>query len=89
MGAELPIYIPAEFLYSDRVQLYLGISSSAIANVRGGQAISLLELISFKDESVRERFKQRLVQTSRTKILFPSSLDELERMIISITGRKR
>ena len=87
VGEELPIYIPAEFLYNENVQIYLGISSSSIANVRGGQAISLLDLISFNDESIRERFKERLIETSRTEILFPSSLDELERMIINITGK--
>jgi len=89
VGEELPIYIPAEFLYNEKIQIYLGIFSSSIANVRGGQAISLLGLISFNDESIRERFKERLIETSRTEILFPSSLEELEGIIANISGKSQ
>ena len=87
VGEELPIYIPAEFLYNEKVQIYLGISSNAIVSVRGGQAISLIDLITFRDNKVRAGFKERLMRTSRTEILFPSSLDGLEGMIINITGK--
>ena len=87
VGEEIPIYIPAELLYSEKLQIYLGISSNAITNVRGGQAISLINLISFKPEELRERFKERLIKKSRSEILFPSSLEELERIIVNISGK--
>ena len=88
IGQELPAYIPAELLYNEKVQIYLGISSNAIVSVRCGQAISLIDLISFKSDKVKEGQKERLIRASRSEILFPSSLEELERMIIDISGRK-
>lgn len=84
VGEEIPIYIPAEFLYSDKIQIYLGISSTAIANVSGGQAISLLYLISFEPADLRERFRERLVSSTHSEVLFPSTLEELDRMIADI-----
>ncbi|MBA7697385.1 hypothetical protein ES703_106050 [subsurface metagenome] len=87
VGEELPVYIPAEFLYNKKVQIYLGISSNAIVSVRGGQAISLIDLISFKDDNIKERFKERLIRTSRSEILFPASLEELEKMISSVSNK--
>lgn len=88
IGQELPIYIPAELLYNEKVQIYLGISSTAIANVRGGQAISIIDLISFNSDELRVRFKERLIKNSRTEILFPSSLEELDRIISNVFGRE-
>jgi len=89
VGEELPIYIPAELLYNEKVHFYLGISSTAITNVRGGKVISIISLLSFKDETIRGRFVERLINNSRTEILFPSSLEELERMIINISGKNK
>lgn len=88
IGEELPMYIPAQILYSDKVQIYLGISSSSIVNVRGGQAISIINLISLNDENIRERYKERLIRDSRTQILFPKSLEELEQILINL-GKSR
>ena len=82
-GEELPIYIPAEFLYNDKVDFYVGITSTAITNVRGGQAISIINLISLNDEEIRERFIERLVKSSRTEILIPSSLEDLDKIVSS------
>ena len=88
VGKELPVYIPAEFLYNEKVQIYLGISSDSIVSVRGGQAISLIDLISFKPDELRERFKERMIKKSRSEILFPSSLDEFEQIIIDLKEHK-
>jgi hypothetical protein len=87
VGEELPAYIPAEFLNNGKTQIYLGISSTSITNVRRGQAISLIDLISFNSDKLRERFKERLIKASRSEILFPSSLEELERVISNISGK--
>ena len=87
VGEELPVYIPAEFLYNEKVQIYLGISSYSIVNVTGGQAISLINLLSFKTAELREQCKKMLLKASHSEILFPSSLEELERIIINISGK--
>ncbi|MBI3930996.1 MAG: hypothetical protein HY325_03130 [Chloroflexi bacterium] len=87
VGKELPVYIPAEMLYDKKVQIYLGISSNAIFSVRGGQAISLINLISFKSKELKKQQIEWMTKASRSAILFPSSLEELERMIIDISGK--
>lgn len=87
VGEELPTYIPAQLLYNEKVQFYLGISSSAITNVRGGQVISIIDLISFNSDELRARFKERLIKNSRSEIFFPSSLEELDRIISSVSGK--
>ena len=87
VGEELPIYIPAEFLYNVNVQIYLGISSYSIVNVTGGQAISLINLISFKSDKLKTQYKEMLIKASRSEILFPLSLEELEEIIINISGK--
>jgi hypothetical protein len=84
VGDELPTFIPAEFLYNEKLHLYLGISSDAIVSVRGGKTISLLYLISFKPPELRERFKERLVNKSTTEILFPKTLEEFEQTLIKL-----
>lgn len=81
-GTVLEDYIPAELLYHPNIRLYLSFSSGSLANVEQGLAVSLLELVSFRDSTAREFIKETLVQRSRTRILFPKSLEELEDIII-------
>ena len=88
IGEELPIYVPAQLLYGEKVQIYLGIFSSAITNVSRAQAISLIELITFNEDKIRERFKERLITTSRMEIFFPTSLDEFEEIITNVKKQK-
>ena len=83
-GTRLPDFIPAEFLYSDKVKMYLGISSMALANVERGLAVSLIDLISFKDDKTRKQLKNVLIQWSHSEILFPQSLDEFERIVANL-----
>lgn len=87
-GDVLPDYIPAEFLYNDGVKMYLGAFSSAIANVEQGLVVSIMDLISFKSNEMKETIKKILVDMSRSEILFPKSLEEFEKILISI-GQKR
>ena len=86
-GEEIPVYIPAELLYSNSIKVYLGISSSAIANVRGGQAISLIELITYTDEGAKKQLKEILINSSLSEVLFPASLEELEQILIKIRNQ--
>jgi hypothetical protein len=81
VGEELPAYIPAQFLRSDEVQIYLGICSSAIFDISNGKAISLIELVSFTDKDVKKRIKETMITMSRSEILFPKTLTEFEKML--------
>lgn len=83
-GSRLPDFIPAEFLYDDKIKMYVGITSMALANVERGVAVSLIDLIGFKSDTIRERLKKYLIQWSRSDILFPQSLDEFERIVMDI-----
>lgn len=84
VGDVLPDFIPAEFLYNENVKMYLSICSTSIANVEKGLAVSLLDLITFKDDETRELLKETLIQRSRSEILFPKSLDEFERILVGV-----
>jgi len=89
IGEEIPAYIPAEFLFNDNIQVYLGISSYAIVNVRGsGKVVSLLNLITFKTEKLREQGIEFLRNASHKEILFPKTLEELEQMLSKISGKR-
>ena len=87
-GSRLPDFIPAEFLYSGKIRMYLGISTMALANVEKGLAVSLIYLIGFKNDTIREQLKKALIQWSHSEILFPQSLDEFERILIDIKNKK-
>ncbi|MFH1624218.1 MAG: hypothetical protein ABID54_03570 [Pseudomonadota bacterium] len=88
-GDVLPDFIPAELVYNDNVKMYLGVFSSAIANVEKGLAVSLMYLISFKDDAIREQLKGILVRMSHSEILFPKSLDEFEEILIGLRSNER
>jgi hypothetical protein len=83
-GAVLPQYIPAELLRNDNIQLTLGILSWSVANVEKGVAISLSDMISFKDDRVKSEFKEAFIKASKTKVLFPRSIQELDRILEGI-----
>lgn len=80
----LPDFVPAEFLYSDKTKLYLSISSMALANVEKGLAVSLIDIVNFRDETTRERLREIMLRLDRSKVLFPKSLEELEKIIINL-----
>jgi len=81
VGNILPDFIPAEFLYSEKTRVYLSFSSTALANVKKGLCISILNLVPFKSEKEREAYKDLLKQVSQSEILFPKSLDEFEKIL--------
>lgn len=83
-GDALPDYIPAEFLYSEKVKVYISPWSLSIANVAGGTAISILDLIPVNSNKHRNQLKELLIKQSRTEILFPKSLEEFERILADI-----
>lgn len=85
----LPDYIPAEFLYGDNVKVYLGFFSSAIANVTRGNVISLMYLISFRDDGERERLRAIIESMSHTEVRFPRTLEEFGEMLASARSAAR
>ena len=85
-GDVLPDFIPAELLYNDNIKIYLGLFSSSLINVEKGLAISIANLISFKDAKFAELRKEKSIQSSHSEILFPKSLEELERILVNIAG---
>ena len=86
LGDVLPDFIPAELLYNENIKLYLGFSSYSVAHVGKGVVVSMIDLISLKNDETRNRLKGAVTQESRSEILFPKSLDEFERILISIKG---
>jgi hypothetical protein len=84
-GTVLPDFIPAEFLYNDNTRMYLSICSFSIANVEKGLAVSIIDLISFPSEELRNQLKENLIRASRSKILFPKTLHEFESIVRNIT----
>lgn len=88
LGDVLPDYIPAELLYNDNIKMYLGDSTTALANVEKGLAVSILRLISFKDEQTREELAGVLQPIARSKLLFPKSLEEFEGILVSLCSNR-
>ena len=84
VGDMLPSFIPAELLYNENVKMYLGIFSRSIAHVEKGLVVSIADLISFKSNEIRDAIKEELAEVSKSKILFPQSLDEFERILIDL-----
>ena len=83
-GDVLPDFIPAELLYDENLVLYLGFFSYSISNIEKGKVLSLMDLVTFKDSAVRDLLKNNLLQVSRAKVVFPASLEELEREIAAL-----
>ncbi len=85
VGDILPDFIPAEYLYSEKTKIYLGLFSVALAHVEKGLAVSLIDLISFKGDKTREKVREVVMAMSRSEILFPKSLDELEQILADVS----
>jgi len=83
-GTVLDNYIPAEFLYSNNVKMYLSFSSGSLGNVEKGLAVSLVDLITYKTDGIREKVREATLKKSYSNILFPASLDDFEKIVISL-----
>jgi len=84
-GTILDNYIPSEFLYSNSIKLYISIYSSSLASIKNGTVISLIDLIPTENSKLKEEVKKRLIDMSRVKIKFPSTLNEFEKIIIDLS----
>ncbi|MFC1931524.1 hypothetical protein ACFLXJ_04930 [Chloroflexota bacterium] len=86
-GKIIEDFIPGEFLYNDNVKVYLSPFSFALANVENGLAVSVADLITLRDDETRNHLKEMLIQMSHSKILFPKSLDEFEKIVVKLCSR--
>jgi hypothetical protein len=87
IGEILPAFIPAELLYNDNIVMYLSIASGAIFNVEKGTAVSLLEMITFKDDTLKKQVRKALYDRKKSNILFPKSLEEFEQIVIKLKNQ--
>jgi hypothetical protein len=85
-GTMLPSYIPAELLHNDHTKMYLSVFSRSIANLNHGLAVSIANLITFESETAKKSMKTDLIQVSKSRILFPESLDEFERIVVELSN---
>lgn len=85
VGDILPSFIPAELLYNNNIKLYLTVMSWSIAYAENGLVVSLVDLITFKDDEVKHKLKEAFVEISKSSkpsVLFPKTLDEFEQILI-------
>jgi hypothetical protein len=88
-GEFMHSYVPAEYLYSDNVEIYLGIYSRCITNARRGTVISLIDLITPKSEAVKEKRKDEILEIRKINILFPKTLGELDEIIKRVSSERK
>lgn len=81
-GKIIEDFIPGEFLYNNKVKVYLSPFSCAIANVENGLAVSIVDLITFRDDETRNQLKELLIKRSRSEISFPKTFDEFEKIVV-------
>jgi len=63
-GEVIGDYIPGEFLHNDNAKIYISIFSLAIAYMERGLAVSIADLITFRDDETREQFRDMLLRMS-------------------------
>ena len=84
VGDLLPAFVPAELFYLDNVQMYLSIASGSITNVEKGLAVSLLDLVVYRDARMKETLREMVLRRSKSAMLFPKTLDEFEQIVLDL-----
>ncbi len=74
-------FFPAETLYHKNVDIYLGMTSHALANIEDGNVISLVKLISYLDPIKKVRHIENQELRAKTKIHYPETISELRLLI--------
>ncbi len=80
-GTVIEDHVPAEMLYDDGVQFYVSFSSGSIARARNGVVISLLDLMTFRDDEAKHTIKSRLVERAVSEVCFPGTFEELAALL--------
>ncbi len=78
---EIESFIPVEFIDFSTCQCVIGCWSIALPNLAnmGVKAISLLKLLPYEDENLRHLRISYIEQYAPSKILYPTTLEELEK----------
>jgi hypothetical protein len=82
---KVPDYIPAELLLNNVRKNVISMLSFALhiaAQFDHINAISLLELVDWKDKKSKEFRKNYLIEKSNNKILFPKNIEELAEILL-------
>ena len=77
-------YIPVELIFSNIRKSIISIYSSSLitaSEFEDIKAISLIELVEFKNKLYKEKTKKRLARASKNRIIFVISFDELRKML--------
>lgn len=80
----LPYYIPAELVFSSIKKNVLAVASGgliAASQINHLKAISLLELVEWRDEKLKQYFKNYLREKSNNKIIFVNNFEELKKVM--------
>lgn len=83
---EIPRYIPIELLYNNVRKNIIAIFSTSLipaSQIDHLNAISLLELVDWYNDSSKKFFKDHLLKLSNSKILFPKNFEELKEIILN------
>jgi len=82
---KLPSYIPIELLFNNIKRNAISIFSVSLisaARIKHLKAVSLLELVDWKNKSYKKEMKNYLKKASKNKIFFPESINELKEIIM-------
>lgn len=78
-----PTYIPAEFLLSNVTNAVVSVYSLSLIEASSyTKAISILELIDWRDEIFKTNIKTMFTKKSKNSILFPTTITELEDLLL-------
>jgi len=83
---ELSEYLPIELFFNNNHGSVIAVCSSSLITASkfpNIKTISLLELVKWKNERNKEEWKKIFMDTSKGKILFPKSFEELKKILLS------
>ena len=80
-GNKIENYIPAEFLFNEKVKIIITPYSSALSHIENKLCISLIDLIPNKNQKLKVYIKDRLKKMSVGKLKFPKTLKDFEKLI--------
>ena len=84
---ELPEYLPAEMFFSSIKGSVISVCSSALITASkfpNIKTISLLELVKWKSEENKNKWKKTFMKTSNNKILIPKNFDDLKELLLKV-----
>jgi hypothetical protein len=82
---KIPKHIPAELLCNNIKNNVISIFSTSLitaSQFKHLNAISLLNLVDWYNESYKKEYKEYLLKASKNRILFPNSFQELKEILI-------